>query len=279
MIQLEMGGETVPAEQQRLERGQVFTPRWLADLIIATQYSWLRQGDTVIEPTCGPGAFLQALPDSVSAIGVEIDPRLAEKARAAAPNCQVITGDFRSVDLPDGVAAVIGNPPFELDFIDDLLARSWHQLRHEGEVGLILPAYALQTASRVCRYNQRWSIESQGMPRTIFKGLQKPLVWARFIKDDLRRMVGLLFYQEAEAVNRLPARYRTLFIDQAKAPLWPSVVEQALCDLGGEGDLVDVYRVIEGNRPSGTAHWKAQVRKVLQQSFVRTAPARYALNR
>jgi site-specific DNA-methyltransferase (adenine-specific) len=129
----------------------------------------------------------------------------------------------------------------------------------------------------VCRYNQRWSLESQNIPRTLFKHLKQPLVWARFIKDDRRQMVGFLFYEEADDVARLPEKYRTLFIEQDNAPLWPRVVEEALVDLGGEGDLSDIYQVVEGRKPTNNKHWRPQIRKVLQSYFHRVSRSRYSL--
>ncbi|GAB0154395.1 hypothetical protein MnBA_37950 [Marinobacterium sp. BA1] len=259
-----------------VSRGQVFTPRWFSDLIIRREYGWLGREHCVVEPTCGTGSFLQAIPSHVSAIGVEIDPVLAARAKAATPH-RVIQGDFRTVELPGEVDLVIGNPPFCMDFVDDLLERSWELLRHEGQVALILPAYTWQTANRVCRYAKKWSISSASIPRNIFTQLKQPLVWARFIKDDARTLVGFMFYEEVNAVNCLPEKYRQIFISQDSAPLWPRVVEEALVDLGGEGDLSEIYRIVEGRKPTENTHWRAQIRKVLQTHFHKVSSGRYSL--
>ena len=41
----------------------------------------LSSSDLVVEPSCGAGAFLKAIPDEVPVVGVKIDPELAEIAR------------------------------------------------------------------------------------------------------------------------------------------------------------------------------------------------------
>lgn len=61
---------------------QWFTPAWLAEALVERHFSRLDAADLVLEPTCGAGAFLRAIPAHVPAIGVEIDPALAAAARA-----------------------------------------------------------------------------------------------------------------------------------------------------------------------------------------------------
>lgn len=61
---------------------QWFTPERLAEAIVRRYFGDLSERDVVLEPSCGPGAFLRAIPASTRAIGVEIDPALAEEARA-----------------------------------------------------------------------------------------------------------------------------------------------------------------------------------------------------
>jgi len=84
--------------------GQVFTP----DAIVAKMVSLLenrKPGSLILEPSCGDGAFLRAVPE---AIGVEYD------ARHASPG--VLVGDFFAFagkELKEGsFDAIIGNPPF-----------------------------------------------------------------------------------------------------------------------------------------------------------------------
>lgn len=86
------------------EQGQFMTPEWMADALIEEHFDYLVAGDRAVEPSCGKGAFLKAMPDEIEIIGVELDPDLAQIARSQCDR-QIITGDFRLVDLPDQLAA------------------------------------------------------------------------------------------------------------------------------------------------------------------------------
>ena len=175
---------------------QWFTPRWVCEAIVERHFAGLNLGDVVLEPSCGDGRFLQALPAEVPALGVEIDPRLADIARAASGR-QIITGDFLAVEIPTPITHVIGNPPFDSRTIHAFLDRAHGLLVEGGVCGLLLPAYVLQTSSKVCALNHRWSISQELMPRNIFPRLSLPLVFARFQKDRERALVGFFLYREA----------------------------------------------------------------------------------
>ena len=254
--------------------GQYFTPPWLAGAIVDRYFGWLGTDDVVCEPSCGLGAFLHALPEEVPAFGVEVDAALAERCRALTGR-QVIVGRFETAPLPRRPTAILGNPPFSTDVIDGFLDRSHGLLPGGGVVGLILPAYFLQTAGRVVRYAHRWGLETEMIPRNVYPGLSKPLVFTLFRKNASRRLVGMAFYFEAAAVARLPEEIRTMFSEQG-APLWPRVVERALIALGGRATLEDIYRAVEGNRPTDTPFWREQIRKVLQHRFRRVGPGEWA---
>lgn len=254
--------------------GQYFTPPWLASAIVDRYFGWLGTDDVVCEPSCGMGAFLNALPDDVNAFGVEIDGALAERCRALTGR-DVIVGRFETAPLPMRPTAILGNPPFATRVIEAFLDRSHSLLPHDDVAGFILPAYFLQTAGRVVQYARRWSLETEMIPRNVYPGLSKPLVFTLFRKNAARRMVGMAFYFEAAAVAQLPEEIKTLFCEQG-APLWPRVVERALIALGGRGSLKEIYRAVEGNRPTETPFWREQIRKVLQQSFRRVGPGEWA---
>lgn len=165
--------------------GQYPTPVWVAEDLVERHFHDLDSGDMVIEPSCGPGAFLSALPDGVPAIGVEIDAAVAEQARENTGR-RVVVGDFRTVGLDVQPTAIIGNPPFNLEVIDGFLARAHQMLPEGGRVGFLLPAYAFQTAARVAGYADHWSLMQEMIPRNIFPGLKLPLVFALFSKDRRR---------------------------------------------------------------------------------------------
>lgn len=102
---------------------QFFTPVWVAERLVERHFSRLDSADLVCEPTCGYGAFLKALPQSVPAVGIEIDAQVADVARQETGR-RIITGDFRTVPIDFKPTAIIGNPPFRADVFDDILDRS-----------------------------------------------------------------------------------------------------------------------------------------------------------
>lgn len=253
------------------------TPCYVAEHLLAQAFPELDSDDVVLEPGCGPGRFLQIIPAHVPAIGVEIDPVLAQQARDLTGR-RVICGDFRTVSIDVAPTACIGNPPFDLKLIDDFLARCYRLLPEGGRAGFILPAYAFQTAGRVVRYSDSWSISQCLIPRNIYPGLSLPLVWATFSKDRRRTLVGFACYHETVDVKRLPGEFRRLLEEGSSRGMWRAVVEEALQLLGGEGDLEAIYRTVEGRRPTRTQFWREQIRKQLRAAdFIRTDRGRYAL--
>lgn len=257
--------------------GQYPTPVWVAEALIERHFSKLDARDFVIEPSCGPGAFLSAIPAEVQAVGIEIDATVADIARNASGR-QVITGDFRTVPFSFQPTAIIGNPPFDLRVIDGFLNRAHDLLPEGGRVGFILPAYAFQTAARVSGYADKWSLLQEMIPRNIYPGLSLPLVFAIFSKDQKRTLVGFALYHEAADVHRLGKPFRDV-LTAGSGPIWVRVVETALSLLGGEGSLSDIYALVEDHRPTKTHFWREQIRKVIRQSerFLCVGAGRYAL--
>jgi site-specific DNA-methyltransferase (adenine-specific) len=238
----------------------------------------LDAGDRVIEPACGPGSFLQAVPSHVMAVGVEIDPAMARAARANTGR-EVLTGDFLTMDIDFQPTAIIGNPPFNLKLIDGFLDRAHKILPEGGRVGFILPCYAFQTAGRVAEYAESWSMFQELLPRNIYHGLSLPLLFAMFSKDRRRTMVGFALYREAADVLGLPQPYRDV-MNASSGPVWMSVVEEALRRMGGEAEVGGLYAEIEGRRPTKTKFWREKIRQTLRRyadRFELVGPGRYRL--
>lgn len=248
--------------------GQYMTPDWAALELIDRYFGDLTAADNVVEPSCGRGAFLAAIPSYVPTVGVEIDPELAAIAERRTGR-RVIVGDFRMADLPFAPTALIGNPPFQKRTVDDFLERAWNLLPEDGRVGFVLPAYVFQTASTVDLLAQRWSMRQDMLPKNLFSHrLAHPICFAILTKGRARGLVGFALYHELAAVNRLRARYRAL-LAEGEGSVWAAVVRAALEALGGEADLATLYREIESHRPTENAFWQAKVRQVLQRIGVR----------
>lgn len=258
--------------------GQYPTRVWVAEALVERHFSQLDSHDCVIEPSCGPGAFLAALPAHVPALGIDIDAEMVRSARANTGR-DVLHGDFRTMPLTVTPTAIIGNPPFNMRVIDGFLERSFSILPEGGRVGFILPAYAFQTAGRVAEYAERWSLAQEMIPRNIFPGLSLPLVFAIFSKDRRRTLVGFALYREASDVQRLPDAYRAA-LAASTGPVWCRVVETALARLGGEADLHAIYGEIEGCRPTRTQFWREKIRQTLRRYidlFESVGAGRYVL--
>ncbi|MBL8767345.1 MAG: SAM-dependent DNA methyltransferase [Planctomycetes bacterium] len=111
--------ERVPLERRK-QLGQFFTPRSLRERLLAGIE--LPPHARVIDPACGTGEFLltarERFPDA-TLVGVEIDPELAQIARANVPDADIRIGDALRMPHLGTYDAVIGNPPyFELKASD-----------------------------------------------------------------------------------------------------------------------------------------------------------------
>lgn len=276
--QLTFQDQAPPAGDRQKELGQYFTPVWAAERLIETFFADLRSGDVAVEPTCGDGRFLQVIPSEVHALGIEIDPVHAASARARTGR-EVLAGDFREIDLPfenGDVDAVIGNPPYTLDTVDGILERA-HKLLHprHGRVGFVLPAYTFQTPSRVMRYAQDWKLDAQMIPRTLFPGLSKPLVFAMFRREG-KQWTGFALYSEAAEIEAMPAETRET-LGSGTGSVWRQAVQEAISALGGEASLQELYAKIGPRRPTSTQWWKEKVRQVARRDLVRIDTGRYTL--
>jgi len=260
------------------ELGQWMTPEWVAQLIVERYFASLSTSDLVVEPSCGLGAFMKAVPDEVPVFGVEVDPVLAQKARENTGR-EVLTGDFAQIELPSGITTVVGNPPFSLTTVEKFLTRAHRALPQYGRCGLILPCYHFQTFGRVNRWSQSWGIHVDMIPRGLFPGIRLPLAFCVLRKDAREEPVGLAFYAEAAAIGNLTHEAQeVLSKGRRRTSVWRALIEETLHALGGRATLEQVYRHIEPRRPTSTAFWREKVRQQLQRSFVHCGPGEWALN-
>jgi len=257
---------TGPTKPNAAALHQYATPRWAAEELFDAHFSDLGPKDCVLEPTCGEGHFLAAIPPSVPAFGVEIDPDLAQIARARTQR-NVIVADVLdpSLVLPHRVTAIIGNPKFEVDFIETLLDRARGWLPMNGRMGLVLPAYAMQTSRTVRRYNRDWSISVELIPRDIWGDeLSKPLLFCLFQKDTQPQLIGMRLYRKTSEVRELPEHTQRLLIHGAmnSTSVWINAVDHAIAALGGRAPSMNaIYEYLEARRPTENTWWRAKVRQ------------------
>lgn len=95
------------------ELGQVFTPQ----SIVADMLSLRKNYGTVLEPSCGDGAFLNNM---TNAIGIEIDPKYQQN--------NILNIDFFDYSLDNQFDTIIGNPPYVR--YQDILYETKQKVKH-----------------------------------------------------------------------------------------------------------------------------------------------------
>lgn len=244
---------------------QYMTPAWVAELVVEEFFPHLTNRDLVLEPSCGIGAFLKALPPGVPAFGIEIDPELAAIA-ARASSHPVICGDFLTTEITQQPTVVIGNPPFRIRTVRSFLDKAWNLLPQYGQCGFILPVEAFQHTHTVLDLQKQWSVEQQMIPRDLWgRMLRRSIVFARFTKDARRTLVGFALYNQCDGVKKLPKPMRQLLVrGEPRKTSWRSLVEFVLEQLGGRAPLCSIYQAIDPLRHTENRYWKEKVRQVLQ---------------
>jgi len=180
--------------------GQFMTPVWAAEEILSLV--GLSSEERVLEPSCGNGAFLKAIPKDIQAIGVEIDEELAEVARKDTGR-EVIVGDFREVELPYQPTLIIGNPPFQTSLVKDFINRSRILLPDGGRLVFILSTHIMQTSESVLPMLEGFGADHWIMPRTLFSKAERPLSLLQLTKGA-SHCRGMALYSQAYVVKYLP---------------------------------------------------------------------------
>lgn len=246
---------------------QYFTPEWAAVELVSTFFEDLTTSDVVLEPSCGRGAMLKAVPAEVKAYGVEIDESLAIEARANTGR-EILVGDFRTIDLPVRPTTIIGNPPFQSKLIDAFLNRAHALLPDDGRCGFILPAYICQTPRHVLKWHRLWSLHQTMLPRTLFPRASKPIIFLMLHKNRVRKLFGFALFEQAHDIGSMPKQAKLLLIGgEPGKTTWRAVVEYALRSLGGKGPIESIYSAVAPRRPSTNPWWKEKVRQTLQRHF------------
>lgn len=194
------------------ELGQFFTPQ----SIVAEMLKLRKNFGTVLEPSCGDGAFLRNLNN---AVGIEIDEKFKQD--------KVLNIDFFDYSLNNKFDTIIGNPPYVryqdilystkeklapfADLFDKrsnlylfFIYKSILHLKDNGELIFITPRDFLKSTSAI-KLNE--FIYSQGTitnfidlgDEKIFKDAQPNCAIWRFEKNNFNRNTNL--YKEFSCVN------------------------------------------------------------------------------
>jgi site-specific DNA-methyltransferase (adenine-specific) len=265
-----------PETTQELQ--QHFTPAWAAEALAEKFFEKSEAlGSPVgraLEPSCGLGAMLGAIPREYDAYGIEFDRSLVPLAERNSRR-KVYCEDFTTTSIPyhpgHDVSHVFGNPPFRLETVERFLDKAWSFLPAGGLCGFLLAAYHFQTAANVAAWNRKWSIFQTMVPRGLFPGLSKPLVFAIFLREERERasgytLDGFWLYQAMSRVAKLPERLRAQVVEPGSAGrTWRILVIEAVQQSGGEASVEEVYRRVEPMRHTDNPHWRSKVRQELQR--------------
>ena len=259
------------------ELGQYFTPLWAAHALYERFFGHLTAGSLVIEPSCGAGAWLHAVPDDVEAIGYEIDPVVAAIA-AADTGREIRVGDFTTMPIDGEPAALVGNPPFGAEPISRFIRRSYDWMTPASEAGFILPTHSVSFARTTLEVMRGLEVETFVLPRDLYPRLSFPLMFAKLKKSKVTRLVGFLLFDEAVAIRGVRAEYRRI-VAAGRRPAWREVLRLALEACGGEATLERIYDIIEDVRPTPNKWWRDTIRREAGTHFERVSEGVFRLPR
>lgn len=111
--------DLVHPQDERNQRGQFATPYSLAKIIAEDLLHRVGKNASILEPSCGTGAFISALfsmSDTIRITGVEKDRSLCDIAQRlwGSENCHIINDDYfdyASMEMQQ-FDAIISNPPY-----------------------------------------------------------------------------------------------------------------------------------------------------------------------
>lgn len=234
-----------PPSAEKL-RGGYYTPSIMAEFLAA----WVSgAGSNLLEPSCGDGAILRPLSErSPHAVGVEVEPGEAAKARDAAPDAMVVDADFfdwfteSQLDAWDGVA---GNPPFirfqhwteptrgnafdvmrRVGLRPTKLTNAWVPfvvasalaLRKGGRLGIVVPAELLQVTyaaqTRAFLVDEFSELTVVTFRRLVFDGVLQEVVLLTGVRGNGPAKIRVV---EVEDASALPAADELMSLPHAPA--------------------------------------------------------------
>jgi site-specific DNA-methyltransferase (adenine-specific) len=263
-----------PDVDRTSELGQYFTPRWVPELLMPL-LGPLTDKDHVIDPHCGRGSWLFAVPDDVPASGIEIDEKVAAIARADTGR-NIIVGDFGHIEIDFDPTVAVGNPPFSSDAIETTLTRLRDIMLPKSRAGFLVPVHSFSFGARTIDLLRGFDVATDLIPRDLYPRISFALMFLRLERSTTQRMQGFLLYREAVAIRSLRLQYRRV-LESGRRPLWREVVEMALRACGGEASLSRIYEIVENFRPTSNRFWRDAIRREAAEHFDRVEPGVFRL--
>jgi adenine-specific DNA methylase len=240
-----------PAAEQSKLRGGYYTPRPVAEFLA----KWALSGgaETVLEPSAGDGAFVEAVARRLGRRGhvdaIELHEDEAFRIQDRVPRAHVATGDvftWYSLDRDGSYDAVVGNPPFiryqtfpeahraagfALMHLEGLrpsrLTNAWvpfvvlatRALRPGGRLAMVLPAELLQVtyAGELRAYLARSYSELTVITfrRLVFDGIQQETVLLLGTRSAATQPASMSFIELDNAEDLTPE----LVADSERVPV------------------------------------------------------------
>ena len=173
-------------EEYDSARHSTFNAFYTSPIVITAMHDALArlgvaENAVVLEPGCGTGNFMNAAPQGLRFIGVELDSISGRIARALHPEADIRIESFQDSRLP-AVDAVIGNPPFgKVDITyagekrpihDFFFAKSVDALKPGGILALVTSRFTLDKQNGSTRQYLAERADFLGairLPSTAFK--------------------------------------------------------------------------------------------------------------
>ena len=154
--------------KKEIEAGQFFTPHEICRDMVSILAP--EQTEMVLDMCCGMGNFFNHLPNLCNAYGFDIDPKAVAVARHLYPEADIQICDIRQYYPEQRFDVVVGNPPFNLSFDDELsqeyyMNKAYDVLNPAGILMIIVPLSFMKNEfwekTRVSNINSSFSFIGQ----------------------------------------------------------------------------------------------------------------------
>jgi site-specific DNA-methyltransferase (adenine-specific) len=126
--------------------------------------------------------------------------------------------------------------------------------------------------------SRRFSIAQELLPRNLFDGMTKPIMWCTFKKERRTVLSGFFLYAETDALSGMHKDLRALLLGNlSTAHCWRDAVELALKACGGSATLAQLYACFDGRQPTSNPWWREKIRQIAGKHFHRVRPGEFAL--
>lgn len=257
---------TGPAREALREKGQFWTPDWVADAMVA--YVRTSGAACIFDPAVGSGAFFHAakraakVHGQIELLGTEIDPRVLEEAVATGLTRQemarVQSRDFVLDPPSEKFPAIVANPPYIRHHRLDMKTKAYLRALGQKIIGAPLDGRAglhvyflMQALERLAPHGRLAFI----MPADTVEGVFALPLWS-WITGKFRLEAVITFEADATPFPGVDTNAIIFMVRNAQPE---AKFAWARCDLSGQANLAEWVASRFTRRFSGL---KARLRSV-----------------